>query len=109
MLCRTLLTLFLCISLSGCIIRPYKFDLYQGNVLTREKVEQIHPGMSESQVRYVLGTPMLHDVFHTQRWDYIYIDKPRKGKEKRKHLAIYFEDGQVIRLSHDALINQNVA
>src|SRR5579872_7265453 len=93
----------LCLLLSACIIRPYKFDLKQGNVITREKVEQIHEGMSSSAVRYALGTPMLNDVFHTDRWDYIYIDKPNKGKETRRHVAIYFDDGRVTRIQHGAL------
>ena len=101
--------LLLCISLSACIIRPYKFDLKQGNVLTRENVEQIEPGMSATSVRYALGTPMLNDVFHTERWDYIYIDRPRKGKETRRHLAIYFEGGSVARVTHDPLPDQEAA
>lgn len=93
----------LCLSLSACFVRPYRFDLKQGNVITAEKVEQIQQGMSEDQVRYILGTPMLHDVFHTNRWDYIYFDRPNHGEITRRHLAIYFENGQVDHISHDPL------
>jgi outer membrane protein assembly factor BamE len=95
--------LLMCLALSACFVRPYKFDLEQGNVFTVDKIDQIQPGMSEEQVRYVLGTPMLHDVFHTNRWDYIYIDKPNNGKEIRQHVAIYFDNGRVDRVTRDAL------
>lgn len=95
--------LILSLLLSACFIRPYKFDLEQGNIITNEKVAQITPGMSEEQVRYVLGTPMLNDVFHTNRWDYVYYDKPRIGKETRRHIAVHFEDGRVSEVTRDFL------
>ncbi|MBI2792532.1 MAG: outer membrane protein assembly factor BamE [Gammaproteobacteria bacterium] len=95
--------LILSLLLSACFIRPYKFDLEQGNIITNEKVAQITPGMSEEQVRYVLGTPMLNDVFHTNRWDYVYYDKPRTGKETRQHIAVHFEDGRVVEVTRDFL------
>ena len=64
--------------------------------------------MSEEQVQYVLGTPMLQDVFHTNRWDYVYYEKPGKGPVKRSHLAIYFNDGVVSEVISDPL-PENVA
>ncbi len=93
----------LCVCLSACFIRPYKFDIAQGNLVTADKVEQLQTGMSEDQVQYLLGTPMLHDVFHTNRWDYIYYEKPGYGEPKRRHLAIYFEQGHVDRITRDEL------
>lgn len=95
--------LLLSLSLSACFVRPYKFDLIQGNDITAESVSLIHPGMSEEEVRYVLGTPMLHDIFHTNRWDYVYLEKPGQGEETRRHLAIYFEEGRVERVTQDPL------
>ncbi|MFI4938382.1 MAG: outer membrane protein assembly factor BamE [Candidatus Berkiellales bacterium] len=95
--------LWLCLSvcLNACFIHPFKFDIDQGNVITADKVAEIHPGMSQEQVRYMLGTPMLVDIFHPNRWDYIYIDIPGKGKETRRHFAIFFVDGQVDHVKHD--------
>ncbi len=90
--------------LSGCFIRPYKFDLKQGNEITPDKIAQVQPGMSEEQVRHVLGTPMLHDVFHTNRWDYVYYEKPGHGPVTRRHLAIYFNDGRVAEVTRDPLV-----
>lgn len=98
----------LALSLSACFIRPYKFDLEQGNLISADKIAQVQPGMSEEQVKYVLGTPMLQDVFHTNRWDYVYLEKPSYGKEKRSHLAIYFNDGVVSEVIRDPL-PENVA
>ncbi|HRE31640.1 MAG TPA: outer membrane protein assembly factor BamE [Candidatus Berkiella sp.] len=63
----------------------------------------IHAGMSEEEVRYILGTPMLHDIFHTNRWDYVYLEKPNEGEEVRRHLAIYFENGYVEKITQDPL------
>mgnify|MGYP001140994098 CR=1 FL=1 len=93
----------LALSLSACFIRPYKFDLEQGNLISADKIDQVHPGMSEDQVQYVLGTPMLQDVFHTNRWDYVYYEKPSKGPEVRSHLAIYFDRGVVSEIIRDPL------
>lgn len=95
--------LLLSLSLSACFVRPYKFDLIQGNDITSESVSLIHPGMSEEEVRYLLGTPMLHDIFHTNRWDYVYLEKPGHGEEIRRHLAIYFENGRVEKITQDPL------
>jgi outer membrane protein assembly factor BamE len=92
-----------CTLLGGCFIKPYKFDLYQGNILSPDKVAQIQPGMSREQVRYVLGTPMLNDVFETERWDYVYLEKRGYKNETRRHLAVFFDEGRVARVTHDPL------
>lgn len=102
-LCKGMICLFLFLSLSACFVRPYRFDIKQGNEINPAKVEEIQPGMSEEQVRYILGTPMLHDVFHANRWDYIYYDKPGYGEATRRHLAIYFDNGRVDRVTRDPM------
>lgn len=53
-------------------INEYKIDIQQGNVLSQEAVAQLKPGQTRDQVRFLLGTPMIADIFHQQRWDYIY-------------------------------------
>jgi outer membrane protein assembly factor BamE (lipoprotein component of BamABCDE complex) len=53
-------------------INEYKIDIQQGNVLTQEAVSQLKPGQTRDQVRFLLGTPMVADIFHQQRWDYVY-------------------------------------
>lgn len=90
--------------LCGCFIKPYQFDLYQGNMIPPDRIEQVQPGMPQEQVRYLLGTPLLNDVFETERWDYVYLEKlGRDGPETRCHLAVFFEDGRVARITRDEL------
>ncbi|HRA63599.1 MAG TPA: outer membrane protein assembly factor BamE, partial [Burkholderiaceae bacterium] len=54
------------------IVTPYQIDVVQGNVITREQVDMLKPGMPRQSVRDLLGTPLLQSVFHTQRWDYVF-------------------------------------
>lgn len=98
----------LCASLtiSGCswlnnIPFVYKPDIQQGNVVEQEMVDQLQPGMSKSQVTYVLGTPMLRDPFHPARWDYLYQQK--KGREDRvtQRVSVWFEDDRLARIEGD--------
>lgn len=98
-LLRRFCCILACLCLAGCLIKPYKFDMYQGNVLSAEAVAQIQPGMNQEQVLYVLGTPLLQDVFHMERWDYVYLEKPSKGPEIQRHLTIYFDEGRVQRIA----------
>jgi len=79
----------------------YKMDVQQGNVIDQEMVNKLEPGMNKNQVRYVLGTPMLVDVFHQERWDYVYTMQKR-GKPLPGHrLSVYFEDNRLVRVQGD--------
>ncbi len=90
-------------ALSGCsatavsdFVKPYRVDVRQGNYVTQEMVAQLKPGMTRDQVRFVLGTPLLADVFHADRWDYIYRFRPGKGDQtQERRLAVIFEDGRL--------------
>lgn len=99
--------LCLAASLMLAACAPYRIDIQQGNAVTAEQRDQIRLGMTRDQVRFVLGTPLLTDVFHAQRWDYVY--HFRKGSnlaiEQRK-LAIWFgKDNMVERIEADAAMN----
>ena len=84
-------------------LTPYRIDIQQGNFVSQEMVAQLKPGMSKEQVRLVLGTPLLTDIFHADRWDYVYWrEKPGAKRESRK-LTVFFEDGKVMRLDGDAV------
>lgn len=73
----------------------YQMTIQQGNIITEEMVDRLEPGMTRSQVRYLLGTPMLTDLFHQDRWYYTYtIRHPHRDMEK-KPLVVYF-DGEVM-------------
>lgn len=92
-----LLVVFLLFACSYIPTLPYKIDIQQGNVVTQEMVEKLKPGMTRSQVRFVLGTPLITDVFHNNRWDYFYYFAPRGSFSEKQKLTIIF-DGD--RLSH---------
>jgi outer membrane protein assembly factor BamE len=80
----------------GCVYRP---NIQQGNLLKVEDVDQVQLGMTRSQVRYLLGTPMLADPFEPQRWDYIYtLQRGRERKIDRAHFVVYFEGDKVSRV-----------
>lgn len=92
---RTILILIsfltLIATLSACSV--YRIDVQQGNAIDEEKLSQLKPGMNETQVQFLMGTAMLVDPFHPQRWEYIYSLR-RGGKEiKHKRITLVFKDG----------------
>jgi len=96
--------------LSGCSyvpripgVTPFRIEIQQGNYISQEMVAQLKPGMSKEQVRLALGTPLLADIFHADRWDYVYYrDKPGEKRDQRK-LTVFFEDGKLNRLDGDVV------
>ena len=106
-------TLLLATVLSGCssvprIVNEYKIDVQQGNVLTQEMVSQLKPGLTKDQVRFILGTPVLIDVFHPNRWDYVYrLQKGNTGAvEMRKFTAFFDANEKLVRVSGDVTAAQ---
>lgn len=79
----------------------YRPDIQQGNIVTQEAVNKLEPGMSKRQVRFVLGTPMLADAFHQDRWDYIYTLTEGWGEREQKNLTVYFEQDSLIKIEGD--------
>lgn len=101
-------TVFFIATLSACstvprIVHEYKIDIQQGNVLTQDMVAQLKPGLTKDQVRFVLGTPVLMDMFHANRWDYLY--RYQKGSngdvEMRKFSTFFDANGKLVRVSGD--------
>jgi outer membrane protein assembly factor BamE len=81
---------------AGCVYRP---NIQQGNLLKLDDVNQVTVGMTRSQVRYVVGTPMVADPFQPDRWDYIYtLRRGRESKIDRAYFVVYFEGDKVSRL-----------
>jgi outer membrane protein assembly factor BamE len=80
---------------SGCV---YKMSIQQGNYLVAESVSQLKEGMTRSQVRFLLGTPMVPDAFNDDRWDYYYFFSSRQYKQPlKRRLTVYFADEKVAR------------
>ena len=74
------------------VITPYKMDVVQGNVVTKEQVAALKPGMARSQVRDVLGTALLTSVFHADRWDYVFTLKSQTAAPQSRKVTVYFKN-----------------
>ena len=85
------------------VVTPYKMDIVQGNVVTKEQFALIKPGMSRAQVRDVMGTALLTSVFHAERWDYIFTLKSQSAKNQQRKVAVYFKGDAVVRTEGDEL------
>ena len=88
--------------LAGCFLVPHKIDMQQGNYLDAEVVAKLKPGMTRSQVRFLLGTPLVADVFHPQRWDYVYLTGKSGDVRIRDRLAVIFEGDKLERVQYGA-------
>lgn len=108
------LTLIAVVALAGCqylpsrlmpdwnadkifgVITPYKIEIVQGNVITSEQAEAIKPGMNRAQVRDVLGSPLIADPFHANRWDYVFTIR-RQGAEPQSRRVVVLFDGDIFK------------
>ncbi|HZZ91689.1 MAG TPA: outer membrane protein assembly factor BamE [Usitatibacter sp.] len=90
---RPLVSLLLIAALSGCV---YKIDVQQGNLVTQDLVDKLKPGMTRAEVKQLLGTPLLNDVFHQNEWDY-YFANARGGRvaSQPSRLTVYFKDDKM--------------
>ncbi len=108
---RKLLTLLAMLVLTGCkqapelptVISPYKTDIQQGNVVTQEMVAKLKAGMTRSQVRFALGSPLVVDPFRTDRWDYIYTYQKQGKETQRRHITVIFDDDKLLRIEGDVV------
>ena len=98
----------LALVVAGCswVPRPvteYKIDIQQGNVLTQEMVSQLKTGLTKDQVRFILGTPVLMDMFHANRWDYVYrLQKGSTGEVEMRQFSTYFDaSDRLVRVGGD--------
>ena len=113
-LCLTLLALGTlglggCSSLNGAsariagIVSPYKSDIVQGNVVTREQLALVKPGMQKAQVRDLLGTALLVSVFHADRWDYVFTLKRQGVPSQARKVSLFFKNDLLDRTEADEL------
>ncbi len=76
----------------------YQMPVQQGNIITAEMVDRLQPGMTKSQVRYLLGTPMLEDIFHSHRWDYTYTIRRAHQEMEIKRLSLFFDEDALVKV-----------
>ena len=88
--------------LNACI---YRIDIQQGNLLEEDLIDQIEVGMTRSQVQFLLGSPMIEDSFHPDRWDYTYYFQQGRSREiEQRWFIVYFQENRVVNLNKDAVI-----
>lgn len=98
---RCFVLLLALLALAGCI-QPFRLDVRQGNVVTQEMVQLLKPGMTRNQVRFALGTPLISDPFHQQRWDYVYLYKEHAGAPpETRRLTVIFDGDRLVRVEGD--------
>ncbi len=83
-------------------VTAYRMEIQQGNFVSQEMVSQLKPGMTKEQVRFVMGTPLITDSFHANRWDYVFRRQRANSKElEQRNIAVFFEDGKLKRVDGD--------
>jgi outer membrane protein assembly factor BamE len=94
-----------CLSACGAVGFPgvYRIDVEQGNIVTQEMADQLKPGMSRRQVRFILGTPLIEDSFNRNRWDYAYVKRNGLKVLDDALLTVVFDDDSLVDVSGDYL------
>lgn len=85
------------------VFAPYRVDVQQGNFISQEMVNQLKEGMTREQVIFVLGTPLLTDVFHANRWDYVFRLQKRSGAVISSRVTVFFDNNRLSRVDGGAL------
>ena len=87
--------------LGGCMLVPHKIDIQQGNYIDQAMVAKLKPEMTRSQVRFILGTPLIADLFHPQRWDYIYLTGKANDVHARHKITVVFDGDKLKQVEGD--------
>jgi outer membrane protein assembly factor BamE len=106
-----LIFLFLLLPLTGCgswsnpveRITPHRIDIQQGNVINQEMLDRLKPGMTPAQVRFILGTPLIVDPFHRNRWDYVFHHQKGGKLAEHRRVTVIFENEQLKALEGDVV------
>ncbi len=89
------------------IVPIYRPDIQQGNFISKEMVAQLKVGMTPEQVRFVLGTPLLTDLFHETRWDYLFRIRKGDGEITSSRVVVFFKEGRVSQFEGGDLPEEN--
>ncbi|MCL7421833.1 MAG: outer membrane protein assembly factor BamE [Methylobacter sp.] len=95
------LTLASCSTILNNLPGVYSIDIQQGNMIDQSMIDQIRPNMNKRQVLYIMGSPMLTDAFHPNRWDYLYSNQPGGEPRMQKKVSLFFDGDRVIGIQGD--------
>lgn len=82
-------------------LSPHKVEIQQGNYVTQEMVAKLKPGMTRAQVRFALGTPLITDPFHPDRWDYVYLVHRGGNLQEYRRIIVRFQDDKLTHIEGD--------
>lgn len=91
--------------LAACgVFSVHRMEIQQGNFVSQEAASQLKLGMTKDQVRFALGTPLLADIFHEDRWDYVY-RRQREGSRQveERRFSVFFRDGKLVQIEGDVV------
>ena len=97
----TSLTLVSCSTILNNLPGVYTIPIQQGNIIEQSMVDQLRPGMNKRQVIYIMGSPMMDDVFHKNRWEYLYSDQPSGEDRVQKQITLFFDDDKIVGIQGD--------
>jgi outer membrane protein assembly factor BamE len=99
---RTLILALPLLTAACSFFTPYRMEIQQGNYVTQEMATQLKPGLTRDQVRFLMGTPLVSDIFHEDRWDYVFVRQRANSTDvEQRRIAVFFEDGKLKRVDGD--------
>jgi outer membrane protein assembly factor BamE len=94
--------------LGGCFLVPHKIEVQQGNYVDQQMIDKLKPEMTRSQVRFLLGTPLIADVFHPERWDYVYLTGRAGDVKRERRVTVVFEGERLVRIEGDVVPSERM-
>jgi len=85
------------------LVTPYRIEIVQGNVVTKEQLERVRIGMSRRQVRDLLGSPLVADLFHADRWDYLFTIRRQGAEPQRRSVVVFFDGDRLSKIDAEEL------
>ncbi len=101
---RFVLVLLFPLLLSACFLVPHKVDVRQGNYVDEEMISKLRLNMTREQVLFAVGTPLVIDPFHPNRWDYVYMVGPAGSVDRVRGLSLEFDENRLVRVHGDVTI-----
>ena len=100
--------LLLPLLLAGCMLAPHKIDIQQGNYVDQEMVAKLKLEMTRSQVRFILGTPLVADAFHPNRWDYVFMTGRAGVVSSKRRITVVFDGDKLKRIEGDVAAGEKL-
>ena len=101
------LVLLIPLLLSGCFLKPYKVEIRQGNYIDDKMLSKLKLEMTRDQVLFAMGTPLVIDPFHPNRWDYVYMDGRAEDVKRVRGISLEFDGNRLVSVNGDIPLDKN--